>query len=470
VRTVEIESTFESWRGAARGLLAAGVAPGEVTFRDASSSRLLALPLATLAAASGTPLQLPRKFVEAVRLAAAHRDSERWDLFYRIAWRLLRENRSLLEIEVDDDVAALRKLLQAVKRDIHKMHAFVRFTEVSGENGTAFVAWYRPDHDIVRLAAPFFVERFRSMRWTIFTPDASADWDGTELRFGRGVSRLDVPQGDQLDALWRDYYAAIFNPARLNLRAMRTEMPSRFWSSMPESGLVPRLVEEASQRVGGMITAQRTALSAAPFIPPSADLEEIRSAAARCQGCLLHAPATQTVFGEGPSRSRLVLVGEQPGDAEDRQGRPFIGPAGEVLDRALEEAGIDRGAVYVTNAVKHFAYTERGKQRIHRTPRMSEVTACRPWLERELELLSPEVVVCLGATAAKSLFGAGFRITADRGQLRSTRWCEKTLATFHPSAVLRSEEAGHRDEIYAAIVSDLRFAAGLLEAAAAADG
>jgi DNA polymerase len=162
-----------------------------------------------------------------------------------------------------------------------------------------------------------------------------------------------------------------------------------------------------------------------------------------------------------------VLIGEQPGDQEDLAGKPFVGPAGEVLNRAIAEAGLDRNQIYVTNAVKHFAFEERGKRRIHRTPRLSEVTACRPWVEAELDAVQPEIVVCLGATAAKALLGNQFRITAQRGQFLPTRWSQRTIATFHPSAVLRAESSEHKDEIYAALVEDLRKVAHALQAPSA---
>jgi DNA polymerase len=181
----------------------------------------------------------------------------------------------------------------------------------------------------------------------------------------------------------------------------------------------------------------------------------------------LYRHATQAVFGEGPASARVVLIGEQPGDQEDLAGKPFVGPAGEVLNQAIAEAGLDRSQLYVTNAVKHFAFEERGKRRIHRTPRLSEVTACRGWVEAELDAVQPDVVVCLGATAAKALLGTQFRITTQRGQFLPTRWSQRTIATFHPSAVLRAESPEHKAEVYAALVSDLKMVAEALRAPSA---
>jgi uracil-DNA glycosylase len=201
------------------------------------------------------------------------------------------------------------------------------------------------------------------------------------------------------------------------------------------------------------------ASSAAPFVPPGASLEELRAAATRCQGCELYRHATQMVFGRGPADARVVLVGEQPGDQEDLKGAPFVGPAGEVLDRALLEAGIDRQRVYVTNAVKHFSFVPRGKRRIHQTPRASELAACRPWLEAELDLIKPAILGALGATAARAIFGPEFRLLRQRGVFMPTRWSAKTIATLHPSAVLRGQDDAEQARLYGMLLADLRLIA-----------
>jgi DNA polymerase len=203
------------------------------------------------------------------------------------------------------------------------------------------------------------------------------------------------------------------------------------------------------------------ATSAEPFVPRGAPLDELRAAGAGCRGCDLYRQATQMVFGRGPADARIVLIGEQPGDQEDLRGAPFVGPAGEVLDRALAEAGIDRQRVYVTNAVKHFKFELRGKRRIHQTPRLPEITACRPWLEAELEIVRPAVLGALGATAARAIFGPDFRLLKQRGQFLPTRWAARTLATIHPSAVLRGQDETEQARLYAMLRDDL----GLIAAA-----
>jgi len=205
--------------------------------------------------------------------------------------------------------------------------------------------------------------------------------------------------------------------------------------------------------------------SAAELIPPRAGLPKLREAAASCTACDLWRSGTQTVFGEGRREAEVMFVGEQPGDREDREGKPFVGPAGRLLDQAMDEAGIDRTKAYVTNVVKHFKWTARGKRRIHAKPNWSEIAACRPWLEAELGVVKPSVLVCLGATAAQALLGRDFRVTKQRGVPVESELAAVVIATIHPSAILRADEA-ERDAEMQALVDDLRVVAGHLPAAA----
>jgi uracil-DNA glycosylase len=202
-------------------------------------------------------------------------------------------------------------------------------------------------------------------------------------------------------------------------------------------------------------------MTATEYLPERPSLPSLREAAAGCQACPLWQDATQTVFGEGAARSELMLVGEQPGDREDREGHPFVGPAGRLLDEALEEAGIDRRRAYVTNVVKHFKWTARGKRRIHAKPAWSEIAACRPWLDAELTVVKPQVLVCLGATAAQALLGRSFRVTRQRGVPVDSDLAPHVLATIHPSAILRADPETRETE-RTAFVDDLRVAASLL--------
>jgi DNA polymerase len=204
--------------------------------------------------------------------------------------------------------------------------------------------------------------------------------------------------------------------------------------------------------------------SAADYIPPRPSLRTLREAATVCRGCKLWMVGTQTVFGEGPAPARLMIVGEQPGDQEDKEGHPFVGPAGRLLDAALEEAGIDRGTVYVTNAVKHFKWErgEKTKRRIHKKPSDGEIRACRPWLDQEMKLVKPEVVLCLGATAAQALLGKTFRVTKSRGQKVAAPFADAAFATVHPSSILRAPDAKSREDARKAFVADLKKVARFL--------
>jgi len=199
--------------------------------------------------------------------------------------------------------------------------------------------------------------------------------------------------------------------------------------------------------------------SAKPWIPEHATLPVMATAVQQCEGCDLYKKATQAVFGEGPKRSTVVLIGEQPGDQEDLAGLPFVGPAGQLLDRALKDAGVERKSVYVTNAVKHFSFEERGKRRIHKKPTTTQITACRPWLEAELNAIKPQVVVCMGATAAQSLGGRDVRIQRDRGKFLESPWAKRLLITTHPSALLRMPDRSEFAAQYSQLVSDLALVA-----------
>ena len=216
---------------------------------------------------------------------------------------------------------------------------------------------------------------------------------------------------------------------------------------------------ERLARMEAEVRENRAVLTAGPFVPSGASLDALRAAAARCAGCDLSRHASQTVFGRGPADARIALVGEQPGDQEDLKGAPFVGPAGEVFDRALAEVGLARERLYVTNAVKHFKFTPRGKRRIHQTPGPADIAACRPWIEAELELLRPAVLVCLGATASRALIGPAFRLMQQRGMFLETRWAARTIATLHPSAVLRGEDEAAKARLYGMLRDDLRVVA-----------
>lgn len=361
---------------------------------------------------------------------------------------------------------------KAVQRDTHKMKAFVRFRRLPVEEED-FVAWFEPEHWIVDRVAPFFARRFAGMRWAILTPYRSVRWDGEALTFGDGAVRTQVPADDAQETLWRTYYAHIFNPARLNPTMMRQEMPQKYWKNLPEASLLPELIREAGVRVREMAERApepvRRRVPVAPTPTPEVatqSLAQLRVAARDCRRCALWQPATQTVFGEGPSDASVMVIGEQPGDEEDLSGRPFVGPAGRLFNMALGEIGIDRATVYVTNAVKHFRFEQRGKRRLHRNPERSHVQACSGWLHAERAQLRPAQIVCLGATAAQAVLGNSFRLMQQRGQWQRLDDGTPVLTTVHPSWVLRQGSEAAREEGYRGFVEDLR---QLLDAPVAAE-
>jgi uracil-DNA glycosylase family protein len=348
----------------------------------------------------------------------------------------------------------------------------VRFRRVEVEDGEHYVAWFEPDHFILERNAAFFVRRFAGMRWTILTPYASASWDGEELTFGPGGDRASAPREDDAEELWKTYFKSIFNPARLKVKAMQAEMPKKYWRNLPEATLIPGMIVSADEAARDMIARMPTSAPAHhdkiqarhwkredAEISDGADatsIGELREAAKGCRRCPLWRDATQTVFGEGPQTAKWVFVGEQPGDQEDLAGKPFVGPAGKVFDAILDDAGIDRTQVYVTNAVKHFKFEPRGKRRIHQKPNAGEVQACRWWLDKELNLIKPDLVVALGATAAQALLGKAIPVTKMRGETIEREDRLKVFITIHPSFILRIPDANDKEAERERFLADMR--------------
>jgi uracil-DNA glycosylase len=412
--------------------------------------------------AQGDATRVPRAFYELAAPVLCHRSPLRHGLLYRIAFRIVQGERHLLDTQTDSDVHEANQLAQAVRRDAHKMKAFVRF-RASAQDDNRFIAWFEPENFIVDRVAPFFVRRFTGMQWAILTPYRSALWDGQSLSFGRGASPSNAPAHDAQDSLWRAYYANIFNPARLNPRMMTKEMPQRYWKNLPEAHVLPELLASANRREYQMTTqAGTTPRRRIPVPAPAAatvsasDLSGLRDAARACRRCPLWQDATQTVFGEGPEHARIMIVGEQPGDREDLRGRPFVGPAGELLTRALAEAGIDRSLVYLTNVVKHFRFELRGKRRIHKSPDAQQIAACLTWLEAEIARIGPNIIVCLGATAAAAMFGRKFRLLEQRGRWSALESGVDAFATVHPSWVLRQPAGDEQERAFRGLVDDLK--------------
>lgn len=458
---------FDSWRSAARALLRQGVAPHAVEWIDSERAGLLAQAAAN---PEGLPVanaaeRVPRRLLDLLRAAARFRAPDRWALLYRVLWRWCAGEHDVIS-EADADGERLYRMARAVRIDTHKMHAFLRFRERAPESGAPrFIAWFEPRHDILHEVAAHFAQRMGSTSFLIATPEGSLLWDGERLHDGPPAQRIEEID-DAGEGLWLAYYRSIFNPARLNTAAMEQHMPARYWKLLPEARLIPQLVSEAAR--GKRVTGQAQAVSAREGTQIHVDAERAQPQRAlptsldSCRRCPLWRHATQAVPGCGPHDARIMVVGEQPGDMEDLAGKPFIGPAGELLDRALRKAQVARDSLYLTNAVKHFKHEPRGKRRLHKTPAQQEILACRAWLEQELEDRKPQVVIALGATALKSLLptpSVNLTEILNQPMQVGNYWL---IATYHPAYALRVPDPHMQKQAFDTIADSFILAQSLL--------
>ena len=438
---------FAEWREQARRMIQADVPPDRVAWSEPGgvSGSLFthgARRLPTPPADAPQP-RASRAFLQLAQSAILHRDAERFALLYRLL-RRLQANPRLMEDAADPDVRRIEELARTVRRDIHKMRAFVRFRVVDeADGGEHYIAWFEPEHHILRANARFFVNRFTNMAWSILTPAGTLHWDGTSLSEGPPAQRGDAPEGDAAEDLWRTYYASIFNPARLKVGAMLKEMPRKYWKNMPEAALIPALIAGAQAREAAMVDAGSD-LFVGEERPAS--LKAIGEAIQACRRCEIGCNGTNAVIGEGPREAAFMIVGEQPGDVEEQLSRPFVGPAGKLLRAHLEDAGIDERAAYVTNAVKHFKFTQRGKRRLHQSPTAKEIDICRWWVDGEREIVKPRLVLALGASAARSMLGKTVSVQKERSRAHLLADGTELWITTHPSYLLRLEDDARAGE------------------------
>ena len=457
------EVDWAGFRRAVRSLALRFVKPDDVVWSVRTIDDLFAETM--VETPQSGDFKLPRGLVALAETVIQSRDPLRFARLYGLIWRAHCGERHLLEQITDPELDRVQRMAQSIRRDTHKMRAFLRFREVADAGQTRHVAWFEPQHFIVEANAGFFVRRFAGMTWSILTPYRCAHWDGEALAFTEGARLADVPEDDAIARYWEVYFASIFNPARLKIGAMKSEMPRKYWKNLPEAALIPELIAQAGKRTETMIetpvvSAPRpTSRVARPVVTlPAGGIERARLEAVHCRRCPLHGPATQTVFGEGPADATIMLVGEQAGDQEDLAGRPFVGPAGQLLDEALREAGLDRAQLYVTNAVKHFKFLPRGKRRIHAKPETPEIEACRWWLDLERAEIRPKMTVLLGATAGRAVLGRAVAVLKERGRPIALEH-GIGLQTVHPSFLLRLPDAAARAKEFRAFVDDLRVAA-----------
>ena len=463
---------WSAWRSKARDLLDREVAPESVQLVPESDRQLglfatSAKPSAASKLSSASRARVSKDLLPLLRRVLAHRAPERHPLAYRILWRVTHGEPHLVSDPADPDRARARELEQAVRRAAHKTKAFVRFKEL--DEGRAFVAFHRPEHRVLPLVGRFFVERFGSLPFSILTPDQSLHWTGSSVEWGPGASAADVPTEDALEDWWRTYYASTFNPARVKPQMMRSEMPKRYWDTLPEARLIPELIRDAPRREEQMQARAET--SVRRWFPERPALSNLSSALSGCRGCprrfegrgCVIERSPRPIAGRGPEKPQLIVVGEQPGDTEDQLGRPFVGPAGEVLQDALRAAGHAPESVWLTNAVRCFHHRAVSESplpkppRLHESPNAGTIERCRPWLELELSLL-PETapVIALGATAAQALLGRRVPIRDARARTWPGLGERPVRVSYHPSAVLRARDPAAREATREALIDDLR--------------
>ena len=422
------ETDWEGWRQATRALVQARIEPNELQWSVGGTPE-------TLPDATGT-FHVPRGLVTLTEAAIQARNPDRFALLYGLVWRN-NHGEKPLEDEADPDLLLAKRLALAVRSDAHRMRTNIRFMPVEGHR---YLGWFEPQHFVLAANANLMARRFPEISFSMATPDGMAHVDRGAVRFGPGVRHPD--DDDALRAWWESHGRTALDEAE----------PIE---SLPEAENMDEAPRPPDRPPLGPIVIHTQQ-------DPS--LARAAGEAATCPRCPLYEPATQTVFGEGPAQAPVMFIGEQPGDQEDTIGRPFVGPAGQMMDRAFEEAGIDRRTVYVTNAVKHFKFTPRGKRRIHQTPETPEIQACSFWLDVERVEVRPQLTVLMGATAARAVLGRAVTISRERGRPLKLADGKPGFVTVHPSFLLRVPDPEAKAREYAAFVRDLQAVRALMEA------
>jgi probable DNA metabolism protein len=417
------ETDWEGWRQATRTLVLTGTEPQAVTWSVGKQA-------SALAEESGS-FHVPRALVSLASLAIQARDQERFGLLYGLVWRI-HNGEKVLEDAADPDLSLVRRMALSVRADAHRMRTNMRFLPVAEQGGTRFLGWFEPAHFVLPANARLLARRYPNLSLSVVTPDGAAHWDGSSLLFGTGLRH--AADDEALQAWWEAHRDRLLEQATADV-------------SVPEAEEVDEAPRSPDRPALGPVVLHTK---------PDAALLRSGLDAAACHRCPLYEPATQTVFGEGPADAKAMFVGEQPGDQEDTIGRPFVGPAGQMMDRAMEEAGIDRRTAYVTNAVKHFKFTQRGKRRIHQTPEVPEIQACNFWLDVERGHVRPNLLVLMGGSAARAVLGRAVTISRERGRPIRMADGQTVFVTVHPSYLLRIPDAAAKAREYAAFVRDLK--------------
>jgi probable DNA metabolism protein len=423
------ETDWDGWRQAARRLVLAGIEPAELSWSVCGKSD-------PLPDASGT-FNVSRALVSLASVAFQAREPERFGLLYSLVWRS-QAGEKLLDDGDDPDLLLARRMALAVRADAHRMRTNMRFMPV--DDGARFLGWFAPAHLVLEANAQLIARRFPDLAFSIVSPDGAAHWDGSALLFGSGLRH--AGDDEALQAWWDQHGAALLEQAQAG-------------TSVPEAEALDEIPRPPDLPALGPVVLRAV---------PDPALVRAGKDAAGCQRCPLFGSATQVVFGEGPAEGAVMFVGEQPGDQEDVIGRPFVGPAGQMMDRAMEEAGIDRRTVYVTNSVKHFKFVQRGKRRIHQTPEVPEIQACGGWLDIERDRVRPRLLVLMGGSAARAVMGRAVTISRERGRPIQLPDGQTAFVTVHPSYLLRLPDAASKAREYAAFVQDLQAVRAIMEA------
>ena len=425
------ETDWDGWRQATRALVQAGAEPGTLTWAVSGDA-------SPLPDAAGT-FQVPRALMALASIAIQAREPERFGLLYSLVWRI-GAGEKVLKDDTDPDLALVRRMALAVRADAHRMRTGLRYLPVAEDGGVRYLGWFEPAHFVLPANARLLARRYPKLRLSIVTPDGSAHWDGASLLFGDGLRH--AADDEALQAWWDAHRDMVLDHASADVSVPEAEALDEAPRSPDRPAIGPVVLNEGADP----------------------DLRQAAREAGSCRRCPLYGPATQTVFGEGPAGARAMFVGEQPGDQEDTIGRPFVGPAGQLMDQAMEEAGIDRRMVYVTNAVKHFKFVARGRRRIHQTPEVPEIQACGFWLDVERTRIRPILTVAMGASAARAVLGRAVPIGRERGRPIRMPDGRTVFVTVHPSYILRLPDRAAKDREYAALVGDLRLVRDLMDA------
>ncbi|SAL03190.1 UdgX family uracil-DNA binding protein [Caballeronia ptereochthonis] len=480
MKSIILDPSFAAWRTAARDLLMEGARPEEVLWRESDASATVfgtiePPPPGSVDPNAKKPVKIAREFLAMLETAACYRAPDRWPFLYKALWRWTQGDRAVASPQ-DADGHRLHRMIETVEAEESEMRKVLRFRHRDASLGPPeFISWFEPVHDLLEHAAMHFATRMGSATWMIATPHGAAFWDGALLRvdrtsepeekpmdFGETAMSGEAVSGDAIEALWLAYYESTFAPAQANAAEMASHMPVRYWKSPQNECADPALISRADP----YSRRDRHPRNVPPEmeVAINTDLEPIKGTMLTeppsldaCRRCALWRNATQAVPGAGPADARVMLVGEQPGDHEDREGKPFVGPAGKLLDEALAEAALERESLYLTNAVKHFKWEAHGDERTHLAPAQREREACRYWLDEELRRIAPKVVVALGATALKALTGHRTALSEYLGKTIEHQG-RIVVPTYHPSYLLRLTDEKVRTEVFGTIVEALVFA------------